>query len=111
MVPQPPAENMCFGMLLMPMVSLLIALIENMMLKFGLKGMKMRAIDERVGFEADENAPVGVSRVFVVVNRLEDEGDYVLRVFATFEDAVEYARFESNLNELDEYVVIEKEVF
>lgn len=71
----------------------------------------MKEISKRVGFEEDENAPVGVSKVFIVVNRLEDEGDYVLRVFATLEDALEYARFESNLNELDEYVVIEKEVF
>ena len=71
----------------------------------------MKSLSERIGFEADKNAPAGVSRVFVVVNRLEDEVDHVLRVFATFEGAVEYAEFERDLNELDDYVVIEKELF
>jgi len=37
-------------------------------------------------------------------------GDVVLRVFATFEDAVRYAEFERDLNELDDYAVIEKAV-
>lgn len=71
----------------------------------------MRSLSERVGFEADKNAPAGVSKVFVVVNRVEDEGDHVLRAFATLEGAVEYAEFERDLNELDEYVILEKELF
>lgn len=71
----------------------------------------MRSLSERIDFEADENSPVGVSKVYVVMNRGEDEGYYLLRVFATFEDAVAYAELERDINELDEYVVIEKEVF
>ncbi len=70
----------------------------------------MREISKRVDFEADVNVPAGVSKVYVVMNRLEDEGYYLLRVFATFEDAVAYAEFERDINELDEYVIFEKEV-
>ena len=113
MAQQPQAENMCFGMLLLKMVILLIASVENMMLKFGLKGIKMRALSERVVFEEARGAEVGVSKVYVVTNRITEEdsvGDVVLRVFATFEDAVRYAEFERDLNELDDYAVIEKEV-
>jgi hypothetical protein len=63
---------------------------------------------ERIGFEelVDEaQFPV----VYVVVNRLE-EGDRVLRVFADSQDALDYAFFEADINELDEYVIIEQEL-
>lgn len=66
------------------------------------------ALAERIEFEelVDEaQFPV----VYVVVNRLE-EGDCVLRVFADSQDALDYACFEADINELDEYVIIEQEL-
>jgi hypothetical protein len=47
--------------------------------------------------------------VFVVVNRFE-EGEKVLAVFANNQDALDYAEMEADINELDEYVIIVKEV-
>ena len=82
----------------------------------------MKMLSEKVGFEVSKNVPAGASKVFVVVHRLGDEyaigrGDRVLRVFFTFEDAVEYAEINRDFYSHDEfrcdneYVVIEKGVF
>jgi hypothetical protein len=76
----------------------------------------MRVISEQVGFEASKNDPAGVSKVFVVVHRLDDEymvgrSDRVMRVFSTFEDAIEYAEVNAEFYESREYVVIEKGVY
>lgn len=82
----------------------------------------MKVISEKVGFEASNNTPAGTTKVFVVVHRLGDEymvgrGDRVLRVFSTFEDAVEYAEINRDFYSNDkfrcdnEYVIIEKGVF
>jgi hypothetical protein len=47
--------------------------------------------------------------VYAVVNRLE-EGDRLLHIFASRDDALAYAHEEAELNELDDYVVIAKEL-
>lgn len=73
----------------------------------------MRALSERVVFEEARDEVAGIMMVYIVVNRIIEEdsvGDVVLRVFASFDEAVRYAEFERDLNELDEYAVIEKEV-
>lgn len=65
-------------------------------------------IYNRVGFEElDDEAEFPV--VYAVVNRLE-EGDNLLRVFANRQDAFDYAHIEADLNELDLYFVIEREL-
>ena len=76
----------------------------------------MRVINEKVGFEVSKNDPVGVSKVFVVVHRLDDEymvgrSDRVMRVFSTFEDAVEYAEINVEFYKSREYVILEKGVY
>jgi len=47
--------------------------------------------------------------VYAVLNRLE-EGDRLLHIFASRDDALAYAHEEAELNELDDYVVIAKEL-
>jgi hypothetical protein len=73
----------------------------------------MRALSERIVFEEERGDVVGIMLVYIVVNRIAEEdsaGDVVLRVFSNFNDAVRYAEFERDLNELDDYAVIEKAV-
>ena len=62
---------------------------------------------DRVKFRKNEYVPI--NPVYVVVNSLE-EGDYVLQVFSKAIEAYEYAIAEAELNELDEYAIITKEL-
>ena len=69
----------------------------------------MKALAERVFFKEDREAEEETTKVFAVVNIVE-EVEYLLRVFKFESDAIEYAKMEAELNELDEYVVVEKEL-
>lgn len=69
----------------------------------------MKALAERVFFKEDREAEEETTKVFAVVNMVE-EVEYLLRVFKFESDAIEYAMMEAELNELDEYVVVEKEL-
>jgi hypothetical protein len=68
----------------------------------------MSYVAERVEFEElDEEAQFPV--VYAVVNRLE-EGDHLLQIFNDSQLAFDYACMEAELNELDLYVIIEREL-
>jgi hypothetical protein len=69
----------------------------------------MEQVAERVFFKEDREAEEETTKVFAVVNMVE-EVEYLLRVFKLESDAIEYAMMEAELNELDEYVVVEKEL-
>jgi hypothetical protein len=69
----------------------------------------MKALAERVFFKEDREAEEETTKVFAVVNMVE-EVEYLLRVFKLESDAIEYAIMEAELNVLDEYVVVEKEL-
>ena len=69
----------------------------------------MKALAERVFFRADREAEDETTKVFAVVN-VVDEVEYLLKVFKLESDAFEHAVMEADLNVLDEYVVVEKEL-
>jgi hypothetical protein len=77
----------------------------------------MEVLHERVVFEGEaawdgfsEEATMDSAKVYLVFNRVE-EGDYFIKAFEKKFDALEYATMEAEINELDEYAVLEKELF
>lgn len=69
----------------------------------------MKVLAGRVSFKEDREAEEETTKVFAVVNMVEGV-EYLLRIFKLESDAIEYAMMEADLNELDEYVVVEKEL-
>jgi hypothetical protein len=70
----------------------------------------MDQVAKRVYFKADSEAEEETVKVYVVVNSFEFFGGNVLKTFKLKSDAIEYASMEADMNELDEYVVLEMEL-
>jgi len=68
----------------------------------------MEQVAERVFFRADKEAEEETVKVYAVMNMFEDV-ELLMNVFKLKADAIEYASTEARYNEVDEYVVIEKE--
>ena len=68
----------------------------------------MEQVVERVFFRADKEAEEETVKVYAVMNMFEDV-ELLMNVFKLKADAIEYAKMEADYNEVDEYVVIEKE--
>jgi len=72
--------------------------------------VKVKMLSDRVFLEDKDMAPEEAVKVYVVVNRIPDEHDVVLHVFKHMTDAIDYASAEAEMNVLDDYVVIKKEL-
>lgn len=68
----------------------------------------MEQVAERVFFRADKEAEEETVKVYAVMNMFEDV-ELLMNVFELKADAIEYASTEARYNEVDEYIVIEKE--
>jgi hypothetical protein len=66
-------------------------------------------IDAASRVEFRQSAYDPINPIYVVVNVLE-EGDHVMEVFVDRDFAYDYALTEAELNELDQYAIIRKEL-